>query len=147
MPNTNVHITVRSVQHFEGLEPERLEQQADACLEKTPAGWTLTYEEGEEFGLGSTRTILEIGENSITLTRAGETRSQMVFQTGQAHTSLYETPYGKLPMTIRTLSLKADLTGEGGGIRIHYQIQLGNSPGGETRLELTVRKKENRYDR
>ena len=135
MPNTNVHITVRSVQHFEGLEPERLEQQADACLEKTPAGWTLTYEEGEEFGLGST------------LTRAGETRSQMVFQTGQAHTSLYETPYGKLPMTIRTLSLKADLTGEGGGIRIHYQIQLGNSPGGETRLELTVRKKENRYDR
>lgn len=146
MPNTNVNIAIHSIQHFEGTEPEQVEQQAAGCLERTRAGWTLTYREGEELGLGSTRTILELREDCLTLTRAGETRSQMVFQAGQAHTSLYETLYGKLPMTIRTLALEADLAETGGTVFLHYQIQLGGGPAGETRLGLTIKAKENSHD-
>ena len=31
MPNTNVNIVIRSVQHFDGLEPERVEQKAEGA--------------------------------------------------------------------------------------------------------------------
>lgn len=143
MPNTNVNIVIRSIQHFEGLEPERVEQETEGCLERTAAGYTLTYLEGAATGLGGTRTTLELTQDRITLTRAGEVSAQMVFQPGAVHDSIYETPYGKLPMTVRTLSLKTDLNGAGGTVSIHYEIQLGGGPAGETRLGLTVRVKEN----
>ena len=118
-------------------------QHNQGRLTPTEKGWTLTYREGEDRGLGRTRTTLQIEGERVTLTRTGELTSQMVFQVGQAHTSLYETLYGKLPMTIRTLSLKTHLTETGGTVSIHYEIQLGGGPAGETRLRLTLREKEN----
>ncbi len=121
---------------------EAMTQRAEGSLERTEAGWRLSYREGEDSGLGQTRTTLRLEGDQATLTRTGEVSSEMVFQPGQPHTSLYETPYGTLPMTIRTLSLKTDLDDRGGTVAIHYQIQLGGGSAGETRLRLTVRAKE-----
>ena len=66
----------------------------------------------------------------------------MVFQPGETHTSLYQTPYGRIPMTLRTLSLRSDLGERGGHVTIHYTMEIGGAAG-ETRLRLTVKTKEN----
>lgn len=146
MEENNVSITIQSLQCLEG-ETETVTQRAEGRLSREGEGYVLTYREGEERGLGHTRTTLQLEEGRAALTRTGEVTSQMVFQPGQPHTSLYETPYGRLPMTIHTLSLKTELTDRGGTVAIHYQIELGGGPAGETRLRLTVRKKENGYER
>lgn len=138
MPNTNVNIVIRSVQHFDGLEPERVEQKAEGCLEKTPSGWTLTYLEGEETGMGGTRTTLELAENRVTLTRAGEVSSQMIFEAGGIHTSDYQTPYGVLPLEVHTHSLGAEMSQKGGRVALCYHIRLGPQQSGRTELSLEV---------
>lgn len=141
MGENNVTVTIQSLQTGE-TGTETVTQHTEGRLTGEGTSWTITYREGEESGLGRTRTTLQIEGERATLTRTGELTSQMVFEVGQEHTSLYETPYGKLPMTVRTLSLKTELTGAGGRVSIHYEIQLGGGPAGETRLRLTVRAKE-----
>lgn len=137
MPNTNVQITIRSIQHFDGLEPERVEQTAQGCLEETERGFTLTYLEGEESGLGGTRTTLEVEGDRVTLTRAGEVSSRMVFEAGMSHTSDYATPYGVLPLEVHTHSLRTDLAQ--GEIEIDYHITIGPQQSGRTSLRLSIR--------
>lgn len=146
MEETKVSVLIQSHQILD-TGRESMIQREQGALARTGTGWRLSYREGEGSGLGQTRTTLLLEKDRATLIRTGEVSSQMVFQPGQPHTSLYETPYGNLPMTIRTLSLRTDLSDRGGTVAIHYQIQLGGGSAGETRLRLTVKAKENSYDR
>lgn len=146
MGENNVTVTIQSLQTGE-TGTESMTQHAQGLLLREGGDWILTYREGAESGLGSTRTTLRMERGRVTLNRTGELKSQMVFEVGRPHTSLYETPYGKLPMTIRTLKLKTELTEAGGTVLIHYHIELGGGSAGETRLRLTLRKEENAHDR
>ncbi len=146
MEKSNVAVTIQSLQRLE-TGTETMSQHIEGRLTQKGRGWLLTYWEGKDSGLGRTRTTLRIEEDRAILERTGELTSQMIFQVGCPHMSLYETPYGKLPMTVQTLSLKTNLTETGGTVSIHYQIQLGEGSAGETRLRLTLRTKEKEYDR
>ena len=143
MEETNVTITIKSVQRRDG-EQESITQRCEGRLSRKGELWRLYYREGAQAGLGETQTLLESEGGRVTLSREGEVRCRMVFQPGLSHTSVYETPYGKLPMTIRTLALKTGLTPTGGRVMIHYQIQLGGADAGETWLRLLAETKENR---
>lgn len=146
MAETTVQITIQSLRSLE-TGKESMTQHAQGLLLREGGDWILTYREGAESGLGSTRTTLRVERSRVTLNRTGELKSHMVFEVGRSHTSLYETSYGRLPMTIRTLKLKTELTEAGGTVLIHYHIELGGGSAGETRLRLTLRKEENAHDR
>ena len=141
MSNTKVTVTIHSLQTLD-TGKEVLTQQARGDLRREGETWLLTYREGESSGLGDTRTTLEIAPRRAVLTRTGELSSRMVFQPGETHTSLYQTPYGRIPMTLRTLSLRSDLGERGGRVTIRYTMEIGGAAG-ETRLRLTVKTKEN----
>ena len=61
-----------------------------------------------------TLTTFEIGPGRVILRRSGSVNSQMVFEEGRQHTSLYETPYGELSVDIQTSRLLHNLTERGG---------------------------------
>lgn len=141
MSNTNVIITIQSRQCFADLKEDWVEQVAPGCLEQGPGGYILTYLEGESSGLGGTRTTLELEKGKITLTRAGEYHSQMVFEEGASHVSDYQTPYGTLPLEILTQRLSWDMEGQRGRVELDYRIQIGPQQSGLTQLRLWVNEK------
>lgn len=146
MEEKSVTITIKTLQR----RPEATEsmtQQAQGTLRREGSGWLLTYREGEDSGLGDTHTVLRLEEGEATLTREGETASQMVFQPGEPYICRYATPYGQLSMTVKTLRLEWELSEAGGTVFIIYKIRLGGADIGENRLRLTVNTKENGYDR
>lgn len=147
MEEKSVAITIKTLQR----RPEATEamtQQAQGALRREGEGWALCYREGEDSGLGDTHTVLRLEEGRAILAREGEVTSRMVFQPGEPYVCRYATPYGQLPMTIRTLRLEWEMNGDGGKVFIIYRIQLGGADVGENRLRLTVKTKENNgYDR
>lgn len=146
MEEKNVDIAIHSLQRRpEG--DELIRERAAGTLRRAGSGWLLTYREGESSGLGDTVTTLRLEEGRATLTRAGETASQMVFQVGEPYVCRYATPYGQLPMAVETLRLDWEMSGDGGKVFLIYKLQLGGAEVGENRLRLTVKTKENRYDR
>lgn len=136
-----VILTVRGEQYFEDTEPDATELMTEGTLTPTDAGFLLTYRESELTGLEGTTTTFEIRGRQVLLTRSGKVNSQMVFEEGRQHTSLYETPFGGLSVDIRTSSLRHNMTERGGVLDIRYSIAVEHAVTGRNRFRLRVREK------
>lgn len=146
MEEKSVDITIQTLQRRPEAT-ETLRQKAEGTLRREGSGWLLRYREGEDSGLGDTVTTLRLEEGRTVLERAGETASRMAFQVGEPYACRYATAYGELSMTVTTLRLDWSLDETGGKAFIIYKLQLDGADIGENRLRLTVKTKENGYDR
>ena len=74
--------------------------------------------------------------------RVGEVNSQMVFEEGRRHLSMYNTPYGALSVGVSTRRMRSDLRRDGGSIEIHYAIEIDHAVAGQNLFQISVREKK-----
>ena len=121
----NVIISIQGKQSFEDQEPEVIELVTEGQLAQDGEdGYTLSYQESELTGLEGTLTTFQIEPERVTLLRMGEVNSQMVFEEGRRHLSMYNTPYGALAVGINTKKMRAQLSPAGGSIEINYALEI-----------------------
>ena len=104
-------------------------------------GYTVSYQETELTGLEGTVTKLHIKDGQVTLLREGSINSQMVFEEGRRHLSMYETPYGALSIGVNTKRMRSTLSEAGGDLEIDYAIEIDNLIAGQNLFRMNVRKK------
>jgi len=136
-----VMMTIRGEQYFEGIDPDGTELMTEGTMELTEDGLRLSYEETELTGMAGTTTTFEVKEKQVVLTRSGGVNSQMIFEEGRQHTSLYETPFGELPVDIQTSKLLHNLTERGGLMEIKYSIAVAHTVTGRNCFKIRVRRK------
>lgn len=136
-----VLLSIRGEQYFDGIDPDATELMTDGAMTLTADGLLLSYQETELTGMEGTTTTFEVKGPRVILTRSGTVNSQMVFEEGRRHTSLYETPFGELPVDIRTSALKHNLTERGGVMEIQYSIAVNHSVTGKNCFKIRVRRK------
>ena len=136
-----VLLTVRGEQYFDGFEPDATELLTDAELRPTPEGLLISYEESSLTGMEGTTTTFEVKGPQVILTRTGSVNSQMIFEEGQQHTSLYETPFGELSVDIQTSRLRHTLTERGGLLEIRYSIAVDHTATGRNVFKIRVKRK------
>ena len=133
-------MTIRAEQLYEGMEPDSMELMTEGTLERLEdGGLRLSYQESELTGLEGTTTTFEIQDPRVILTRTGSLNSQMVFEEGKQHTSLYETPFGELAVDIQTSRLRHNLTERGGLLDLQYSISVDHSVTGRNAFKIKVR--------
>ena len=138
----NVIISIQGKQSFEAQDDATIELVTEGCLEPDgDDGYTLSYQESELTGLEGTLTTFQIERDRVTLLRVGEVNSQMVFEEGRQHTSLYETPFGELSVDIQTSSLRHNLSERGGVMEIRYSIAVEHTVTGRNCFKIQVRRK------
>ena len=103
-----VIISIKSTQNMDGQE-DTIELVTQGVLRHSEEeGFALVYPESELTGLeGGTLTTFRIAPDRITLLREGTINSEMIFEEGQKHFSLYETPFGGLMLGVNTHRAKA----------------------------------------
>ena len=127
-----VIISIRGVQSLEPGEEDVMELVTQGVLRQEEGeGFSLSYLEG-------TTTTFRVAPDRITLRREGTLNSEMIFQEGQKHVSLYETPYGGLMLGVNTHRAKADLGTAGGRLSIRYALEVDSQPIGENSFEIQV---------
>lgn len=136
-----VIISVKSRQWSGGEEEETTEVVTEGSLCREGEGYAVSYRESAITGLGDTRTTLRVEGKRAVILRTGDVNSEMIFEPGQRHLTLYETPYGTLSMGIDARSVQTSLGEHGGEVRIEYAVELGCAPAGRIVLELSVREK------
>lgn len=136
-----VLLTVRGEQYFDDVDPDETKLMTDGMMEISEEGIRLSYEETELTGMEGTTTAFEVKGGQVTLTRSGTVNSQMIFEEGRQHTSLYETPFGELPVDIRTNSLRHNLTERGGIMEIKYSIAVAHTVTGRNCFKIQVKRK------
>ena len=138
----SVIISIKGRQSYENVEDETIELVTEGLLAKEGEGaYTLSYQESELTGLEGTLTTFQIERDRVTLLRMGEVNSQMVFEEGRQHTSLYETPYGELSVDIQTSALRHNLSERGGLLEIKYSIAVEHTVTGRNSFKIRVKGK------
>ena len=136
-----VVITVRGEQYYDGADPDVTELMTEGYLTQEDGGVTFSYEETDLTGMEGTTTTFEVKGPQVILTRTGTVNSQMVFEEGRQHTSLYETPFGELSVDIQTSELKHNLSERGGLMEIKYSIAVEHTVTGRNCFKIRVRRK------
>jgi len=135
----DVIISIKGIQSYDGTEPDGVELVTQGTLSDRPDGYVIAYAECELTGLEGTQTTLEIGPERVTLLRTGQLCSQMVFERGRVHRSLYETPYGSMEIGIRTRQLRCTMGERGGELEVAYSVEVNHSMAGENVFQINVR--------
>lgn len=136
-----VVLSLRGTQSYEGQEPDVIELVTDGTMEFRDGGWDISYEESELTGLAGVTTTFRVEPGKVTLTRTGNLRSQMVFQKGVPHDSLYQMPFGAMLMTVCARHLFFDIVPDGGVIDLQYSIEIEHSEAGTVDYHLDIRAK------
>lgn len=139
--STQVLLSIQAKQSYYGQEPDTIELVTEGTLEFRDGGWDLCYEESELTGLAGVTTTFRVEPGKVSLLRTGRLQSQMVFQEGVSHDSLYQTEHGALMMNIRATRVFYDMVPEGGTIDLVYHISIENTEAGIVDYHLDVRKK------
>ena len=137
-----VVLSLRGEQTYPGQEPDAIELVTDGTLEQTHNGWEISYEESALTGLEGVRTTFLVEPERVTLTRTGKLQSQMVFQQGVPHDSLYQMEFGALMMTVCATDIGWELSSQGGTVDLKYAIAIEHSTAGTVDYHLTLTPKQ-----
>ena len=137
-----VVISIKGVQKYEGTAPDTMELVTKGRLSRVGESYTLSYQESELTGLEGTLTTIQVDGGQVTLLRVGEFNSQLVFQEGRRHLSMYNTPYGAMSIGVNTRHLMASLTDQGGDIEVDYTIEVDHALAGRNVFRINVKESE-----
>ena len=137
-----VVISIKGMQQYEGALPDAVELVTAGRLARDGTGYTLSYQESELTGLEGTLTTIQVDGEQVTLMRVGEFNSQLVFQEGRRHFSMYNTPYGAMTIGVNTRHLLAQLTDQGGDIEVDYSVEVDHALAGRNVFRISVRESE-----
>ena len=137
-----VVISIKGMQNYEGALPDVVELVTQGRLAREGERYTLSYQESELTGLSGTLTTIRVDGPEVTLMRVGEFNSQMVFQEGRRHLSMYNTPYGAMSIGVNTRHLLAELTDQGGDIEVDYSVEVDHALTGRNVFRINIREAE-----
>lgn len=137
-----VVISIKGMQSYEGALPDVIELVTEGRLARDGSGYTLSYQESELTGLEGTLTTIQVDGEQVTLLRVGEFNSQLVFQEGRRHLSVYNTPYGAMEIGVHTRHLLAELNDQGGDIEVDYSVEVDHALAGRNIFRINVKEAE-----
>ncbi len=132
-------ISIRGAQ-FSDDEDDVVEFVTAGEYYKSDKGYEIRYQETELTGMEGTETRLSVEGRRVTMMRTGRFSTQMIFEKGQKHLSLYNTPAGTMLVGVNTSSVDIELDDLGGRLAVNYSVEIDNVLTGYNRFELKVQK-------
>ena len=136
-----VILSVCGRQAYQDQEPDVIELVTEGTLEYRDGGWDIQYAESDLTGLAGVTTTFRVEPDKVILTRTGKLNSQMIFQEGQSHNSLYQMEFGALMITVCATRIFVQLDDDGGVIDLVYSIDIEQSTAGTIDYHLEIRSK------
>ena len=137
----SVVLSIRGRQSYMDQEPEIIELVTEGTLEQIGDEWIICYQESDLTGLEGVTTTFRIAPGKITLTRTGKLNSEMVFQEGVVHESLYKVEFGALMLSVCASKINAQLSEDGGTVELVYAIEIEQTSAGTIDYFLQIQPK------
>lgn len=136
-----VMLQIQGSQYYSEQEPEVIELLTEGTLEFVDGGWNICYEETELTGLAGVTTTFRVEPGKVSLLRTGALRSEMMFQEGVRHQSLYRMDFGALMLTVCARQISASISERGGVVDLIYDVEIEHCEAGMVEYHLEIRPK------
>lgn len=133
-----VMLSLRGRQSYQDQEPDVIELVTEGQMEFRDGGWDITYEESDLTGLAGVTTVFRVEAGRVILRRSGKLQSEMIFEEGTNHTSLYQMEFGALMITVCAERIFAQLGPDGGMIDLIYKIDIEQTTAGTVDYHLDI---------
>ena len=136
-----VSVKIKGKQSYpEGETLETVTEAAGEYYLRNGAHYIM-FEETEAGFTRSTRSMLKVRGGHVELTKKGLVQSNMVFEKGMLHTSEYRTPFGVVPMGVKTkqvfvLEEESTLT-----VQIAYELQTDGELMADCNIHIQINSK------
>lgn len=135
----DVLISLRGTQRYLGEPPEAVELVTRGTLTWGRGKFAVAYTETALTGTeGVISTFFISGKNRVVLTRSGPIQSKMIFDEGQKNEGLYDLGFGALLVGVAAKQVAADMSENGGTIRIDYTVEIEQSTTSQNTYEINV---------
>ena len=138
----DVIISIRGLQEQDGEAGDPITLVTPGRFYRKNDSYYISYEESELTGLAGTRTTLRVKPDYVKLVRTGLYPSELLFELGKRHMSLYHTDYGDLSIVVSTNHIRNTLTDDGGDLDVKYAVEVANTPVGINHLNLNIKNAE-----
>jgi len=132
-------LSIQGRQTYADQEPEIIELVTEGTMDFRDGGWDISYEETALTGMEGVTTTFRVEPGRVILRRQGTLQSEMVFEEGVSHDSLYQMSFGALLMTVKATFLFYDIVEDGGTIDLSYNINIENTEAGVIDYHLDIR--------
>ena len=130
----NARITLLS-KRCQGEEKDEINLDTVGGFYSRDGKFYITYSEHKDMGMGDSRIVLKIEPDMITMRRMGDFQTVMVYKKDEVTEFIYRVPFGELNLKINTISIKNELTEDGGRLNFCYELFAG---GEATKNDITV---------
>ncbi|MBL7572625.1 DUF1934 domain-containing protein [Staphylococcus saccharolyticus] len=131
----NIKIQTRQVLKQNG-EKQKFEFTTEGSWQQRRANF-IRYEEYIEDAKVS--VTIKIEDSGVRLIRKGHINMNLHFVEGKETTTLYEIPAGRIPLTVKTLSIIHFVTQDGGKLKIHYELYQNEEKMGSYQYEINYK--------
>ena len=143
MSKIPVMLSIVGRQSYVGQDPDAIELVTEGTMELQGDVWQISYEESDLTGLEGVTTTFRVSPRGVTLRRTGKLQSQMIFQEGKRHESLYQLDFGALMITVCARQIRYSLSeNEAGTVDLVYGIEIEGSAAGTVDYHLDVTPKK-----
>ncbi len=131
-------ISIKGTQIIED-EPNVIEFITDGIYTYSEAGKRITYFETELTGEKGVKTVIDVQDNTVIVTKNGPYKTQLILENEKRHHCPYQTPFGMMTMGINTQKITDELTSKGGNLFVSYELEINHNTASVNMLEITVK--------
>ncbi|HHC6255460.1 TPA: DUF1934 domain-containing protein [Staphylococcus aureus] len=117
-------------------EKEKFEFTTEGTWQQRQSNFIRYVEQIED---ATVNVTIKVDDDSVKLIRKGDINMNLHFVEGQATTTFYYISAGRIPLEVKTLRILHFVSGDGGKLKIHYELYQDNEKMGSYQYEINYK--------
>ena len=117
-------------------EKEKFEFTTEGTWQQRQSNFIRYVEQIED---ATVNVTIKMDDDSVKLIRKGDINMNLHFVEGQATTTFYDISAGRIPLEVKTLRILHFVSGDGGKLKIHYELYQDNEKMGSYQYEINYK--------
>ncbi|SPZ95204.1 DUF1934 domain-containing protein [Staphylococcus aureus] len=117
-------------------EKEKFEFTTEGTWQQRQSNFIRYVEQIED---ATVNVTIKVDDDSVKLIRKGDINMNLHFVEGQTTTTFYDISAGRIPLEVKTLRILHFVSGDGGKLKIHYELYQDNEKMGSCQYEINYK--------
>ncbi|HCY0998119.1 TPA: DUF1934 domain-containing protein [Staphylococcus aureus] len=117
-------------------EKEEFEFTTEGTWQQRQSNFIRYVEQIED---ATVNVTIKVDDDSVKLIRKGDINMNLHFVEGQTTTTFYDISAGRIPLDVKTLRILHFVSGDGGKLKIHYELYQDNEKMGSYQYEINYK--------
>ncbi|HDB7083288.1 TPA: DUF1934 domain-containing protein [Staphylococcus aureus] len=117
-------------------EKEKFEFTTEGTWQQRQSNFIRYVEQIED---ATVNVTIKVDDDSVKLIRKGDINMNLHFVEGQTTTTFCDISAGRIPLEVKTLRILHFVSGDGGKLKIHYELYQDNEKMGSYQYEINYK--------